>query len=137
MRKYKSKVGLELVIPIAIILMTTLALMIYQKLWPGVVLIALVAAFIIHMFSTTYYVVADNNLTIKCGFLFNQTIPIQIITKISETRNPLSSPAVSIDRLEIKYNKYSTVLVSPAEKTDFIQTLLAINPAIQVRLKSK
>ena len=137
MKKYKSKIGWELVAPLGLILTSALILMVYQQILPGVILILLVMAFIIHMFLTTYYIVDSENLLIKCGFLFNQKISIDAISKISETKNPLSSPATSLDRLQIKYNKYGVVLISPAEKTNFIEALLAVNPHIEVQLKSK
>ncbi|MFQ5610075.1 MAG: PH domain-containing protein [Woeseiaceae bacterium] len=40
------------------------------------------------------------------------------------TRNPLSSPALSLDRLKITYGpKNRKVLVSPADKESFVQAL--------------
>lgn len=132
---YRSKIGLELVIPILIIMLGTAAPMIYGKVWSGLLIIVLTSAFIAHLFLSTSYQIESNSLKIKSGFLYNKTIDIGSIRSISETRNPLSSPATSIDRLEIKYGKYDSVLVSPKEKSAFINQLQELNPAIVVHLR--
>ena len=137
MVKYKSKIGLELVIPIMLVLSTTLILMAYQQVWPGIIIIILATAFISHMFLTTYYLIRDNQLFINCGFFFKKTVSIDTIKKISETNNFISSPAASLDRLEIRFNKYDSVIISPKEKSEFIKDLLSIKPAIEVHLKTK
>ncbi len=54
------------------------------------------------------------------------------IKKMKSTKSLMSSPALSIDRLEIFYNKYDSVMVSPKEKDDFIRRLLLENPAIEI-----
>ena len=61
-------------------------------------------------------------------------IEIKNIKKIYKTRNPLSSPALSIDRIAIVYNKYDEVLISPKDKEQFVEDLLKINPTIEVKL---
>ena len=48
----------------------------------------------------------------------NTNIDIKSIRKIIETYNPLSSPAASIDRLEIFYNKFDSILISPKDKKE-------------------
>lgn len=93
------------------------------------------AAFIGHMLLTTYYQVEGNTLTIKCGFLINQEVKIDTIRKIKETSNPLSAPAASLDRLEIAFNKFDNVLISPKDKAGFINELTKLNPGIEVQLK--
>lgn len=93
---------------------------------------------VVPTFSQTYYSIEGNALRIKSGFLYNRTINIQAIRKIEETRNIVSSPALSMDRLEIIYNKFDSIIVSPQDKESFIQDLLAINPVIvEVRKKKQ
>lgn len=134
---FKSKIGLELVIPVAIILIGTTVPMIFDGAWPGLIIIALVALFITHMLLTTYYVVDNGTLNIRCGFLLNQNIAINSIKSIRETNNVLSSPAASLDRLEIAYNKYDSVMISPKDKAGFIALLKSLKPDMEVVLKSK
>jgi hypothetical protein len=61
-------------------------------------------------------------------------IDINSIKKIYSTHNPLSSPALSLDRIAVVYNKYDEVLISPKEREDFIREVLKINPNIVVEL---
>ena len=50
----------------------------------------------------------------------DRTIPINAIKSIVKSRNIISSPAWSLDRLEIKYGDNKTVLVSPKNKAAFL-----------------
>ena len=111
--------------------------MVYCKIWIGLVINVGVAFFIWHLFSTTCYIIKDNRLEVKSGFLFKKTVDIDTITKISESHNPISSPANSLDRLEIKYGKKDSILISPKEKTGFMEHLKAINPNIEIVLKKQ
>ena len=88
-----------------------------------------------HLLLSTHYIVKDGNLKIKSGFIYNLNIKISTIRKINETNSVLSATASSLDRLEIIYNKYDSVLISPKEKTEFIKTMLEINPTIEVNYK--
>ncbi|WP_316819185.1 PH domain-containing protein [Pedobacter nyackensis] len=134
---YKSKVGNELVIPLTLVFVVTLFMAIFNEPhWPGLAILLPVILFIVHMFSTTYYTVDGDVLKVKCGFLYNAEIDIKTIKKISETNNPISSPALSLDRLDITYNKYDNVIISPKDKAEFISALTALNPNIEVKLKS-
>ena len=134
MKVFKSKIGLELVIPLIIVFGTILFLTVYEKpSWLGLTILLLVLLFVVHIFMTTYYVINGNILTIKCGFLFNKTIKINAIKKISETSNPLSSPATSLDRLEITFGEYDMVIISPKQKKEFIDEIVNLNPHVEVK----
>ena len=61
-------------------------------------------------------------------------VEIKSIKRIYKTRNPLSSPALSLDRIAIVYNKYDEVLISPKNKKEFVEELLKINPDIVVEI---
>jgi membrane protein YdbS with pleckstrin-like domain len=133
---YPSKIGIELIIPIVIPLGAVLIFSIMEDpWWVGLSIIAPVIAFIAHMFMTTYYVIEHDNLHIRCGMLYQKTISIHHIKKISETHNPLSSPALSLDRIEIQFGAYDSVMISPKDKTGFIEAITAVNPNITVKYK--
>ncbi len=83
------------------------------------------------MFRTTYYLIDGDTLVIRAGFL-KWRIPIREITAVTPTHNPLSSPALSLDRLQIDYGS-RFILVSPERKEQFIDALRAVNPAIMRR----
>ncbi|MDI9256622.1 PH domain-containing protein [Flavobacterium sedimenticola] len=61
-------------------------------------------------------------------------IDILKIKKIYSTNNPLSSPALSLDRIAVTYNKFDEVLISPKKRAEFIAELLKINPNIVVEV---
>ncbi len=73
------------------------------------------------------------NLIVKNGFLKPQVIDIKTIKEISETNNPISAPATSLDRIEIKYGKNRSIIISPKKKEEFIDDLIKINPAIAIK----
>lgn len=87
------------------------------------------------MFLTTNYTIESDKLTIKCGLLYDKTIDIKTIKKITETNNPLSSPATSLDRLEINYGKFDSVIISPKQKSEFINDIKGVNPNVEVKNK--
>ena len=93
-----------------------------------VILIALQVFLIEPILRTTYYLIDGPRLIIRSSFL-TWRVPIAEITRITPTRNPLSSPALSLDRLQIDYGR-KVILVSPEEKERFIEALKAVNPAI-------
>ena len=81
---------------------------------------------------TTGYKVNDELLIIQNGPI-KKKILIKDIKKISKTKNPLASSALSIDRLEITYgSKFEMELVSPKDKQKFTSLLKSINSQIEV-----
>ena len=127
---YRSKISLSIVLPIAIIIGGMLILMLILGMWPGVLIVGIVLAFITHMFMNTYYTIDGSELYVRSGFIINVRIDIATITKIEPTNTMLSSPALSFDRLEVFYNKYDSVIISPGDKAGFIAKLRSINPVI-------
>lgn len=73
----------------------------------------------------TRYVVTQDYLIIHSMFL-KWTILRNQIQNITPSNNPLSSPALSLDRLKIDYQKdgkNKSVLISPKDKQKFIKVL--------------
>ncbi len=135
---YKSKLGLELIIPMALIFGTALFITVLtEPSWLGLIILLPIITLITYMFQTTQYAIEGNVLKIKCGFLYNKQIEINTIRKISETKNLLSSPATSVDRLEILYNKNDSVFISPKLKKEFISSIRELNPEIEINLRVK
>lgn len=135
MKTYKSKLGVGLIIPtlpFLIILINSFS----QKSWVLVIICIIFLSLLLHLFFTTKYIITQENLNIKSSFFYNLNVDIKTIRKVSETNNILSSPATSIDRLEVFYNKFDSILISPKEKKEFINNLLKINPNIEVKYKN-
>jgi hypothetical protein len=55
---------------------------------------------------------------------FKWCIPIADITSITPTSNPLSSPALSLDRLRIEYGRGHLLMISPRDKEQFVRDLV-------------
>lgn len=71
--------------------------------------------------STTYRI-TDASLRIRSG-PFKWEIRIQDISKVTPTTDPVSSPALSLDRIRIDYGQAKSVLISPVKKEDFLRDL--------------
>lgn len=102
-----------------------------EKEWAVLFIMFPIDIILIWFWFTTGYRLEGENLIIKYG-PFKKIIPVMEITRIRATKNPLSAPALSIDRLEITYGRYDMALISPKEKQDFVWRLLEINSKIDV-----
>ena len=72
--------------------------------------------------TTTYYRIYDDLLLIRSG-PFRWRMRLSSIVHVRRSRNPLASPALSLDRLELGYGNHKFVLISPLEPTLFVQAL--------------
>jgi len=81
------------------------------------------------MFKSIKYKIDGENLQV-----WWKKIDIKSIKKIYATNNPLSSPALSLDRIAVVYNQVDEILISPKERKAFVEELLKINPNIEVKL---
>ena len=88
-------------------------------------------ALLLWLWFGTNYKIDDENLIVKSG-PFKSTIDIKSIKKLRATKTLLAGPALSIDRIEIQYKRYDSVIVSPKEKNKFIESLLSKNKSIEV-----
>lgn len=70
----------------------------------------------------TYYVVEAGELKVRSG-PFHWRILIAEIHRISPTRAPWSSPALSLNRLCIDYGDGKWILLSPERREEFIHSL--------------
>ena len=95
------------------------------RAWPVALLLILVAvALPVWVLSSTRYTVRDRMLDIASG-PFRWQISINTITALTPTRNPLSSPALSLDRLRIEYGGGKAIMVSPMDKESFMRAVNA------------
>jgi hypothetical protein len=73
----------------------------------------------------TRYTLEPTQLLIRSG-PFRWRIPVADITRIAPTSNPLSSPALSLDRLRIEYGRGSAIMISPRDKERFLRDIEAL-----------
>lgn len=93
--------------------------------WTGAVIPVVVLLLVAALTLPTRYVLTAHALVVRFG-LFRMTIPLTAIERVYPTRNPLSAPAWSLDRLGIDYRVASRrrlMLISPAERDAFLSLL--------------
>ena len=93
----------------------------------------LLTTFISWVWFGTYYEIKGKQL-IVVGGPFRWKIDVMSINSIRKTLNPLSSPALSLKRLEIQYGKYNTILISPKHDNKFCEMMKKINPKIEINV---
>ncbi len=81
-----------------------------------------IAALIVWLTLGTYYVVDRGKLIIAAGPI-RWKVAIEQISSVEATRSPLSSPALSLDRLRIRYGKNRRIMISPADKAGFLKAI--------------
>lgn len=138
-KTYKSKISIGLFLFVNVPL---IALVVFpflsdrgNELNVTVLLVILpILLFINYTLFSNRYTINENKLEINGGVLYRLSIDISQIKKIEKSNSIWSSPAASLDRLEILYNKWDSVLISPEDKEDFVFQLKQINPDIIVKL---
>lgn len=134
---YSSKIGWELLLPIIIIYGFLIVNFFDKANLLGLIILIGSLIFLAVLFYSISYEVNDELLTVISFFFIKKNILIKDITRLVESNNPISSPAASLDRLEVYYGKYSSVIISPKDKMGFIAHLKRLSPSIQVELKKK
>jgi|SRR5699024_9333401 uncharacterized membrane protein YdbT with pleckstrin-like domain len=132
---FSSKKDIWLGIPIWAILAAFLWMFynaISQASIVGVIIALILLGFVGAIWFRTRYIIQDEVLIIKYGFM-KQTINIKEIKSIRKTTNPFVSPALSIHRIEINYGNYETVQISPKEINPFVDELQKRNADTQVQ----
>lgn len=98
--------------------------------WLGLGMTVAVGAFVVWLFRSTRYELDGRELVVRSG-PFRWRIDLATIESVTPSRNPLSSPALSLDRLKIRYRKSRFLLVSPAERDGFLAALARAEPALE------
>ncbi|MBR7715765.1 PH domain-containing protein [Acinetobacter nosocomialis] len=130
--KFRSKIDWWLLL-IFVVITANIIFKIYQEVhhssigtnFSHLIIYSLVIVVIWFPIFSTYYVVENSTLVIK-SLVFRWKINIDDIIQIEPTYNPLSSPALSLDRLKISYMKNGRVakaMISPKDKEGFLNTL--------------
>jgi len=128
--KFKSKIDWWLYLIFVTMLLINLMFIALFIIHPGTeyavcssLLLLINIIIIIPIWTRTYYVLGDDELYIKCGFCISKQIAYNAIRSVKETRNPLASSGLSLDRIEIIYAGGGVVLISPQNKQEFLRLL--------------
>jgi hypothetical protein len=127
---YKSKIGKGMVSILIVIHTACSLLMLFDDSWPGILVITPAFALVGYTLATTYYVIEGEVLRVRSGLFYNKTFDIKSFRKVVKTNSAITAPAASNDRLELFFNGYDSVVISPKDKEAFIVHLRSINPDI-------
>jgi membrane protein YdbS with pleckstrin-like domain len=76
------------------------------------------------------YTVASDHLVIRFG-LIRSRVPYDKIQGVKPTRNPLSSPALSLNRLHLETGSSLGPNISPKDREGFLRALAARAPHLK------
>ena len=120
-------------VPLAISVGATVSALLAHPPLEAVLLIvgieALLFGFISWTFRSTRYLVSDREVIVRSG-PFRWRIEIATIESIRPSRNPISSPAMSLDRLQIRYGNGRVLLISPEDRIGFLDAMVARSPGL-------
>jgi hypothetical protein len=90
----------------------------------GVAAVVLVAAVYFGLVFPMRYGMDDTHLLVRFG-IFRQRIPLAEISEVNPTSNPLGAPALSLDRLLVRFGPgfFKAVMISPADRDSFLDEL--------------
>lgn len=140
MKTYKSNFGYGVIGFLTLLFLSILGYMFYQNVPVKAILLVagiqvLVYGFCLYLnFSTKYTIMDNGTLKVKCGFIYNKSFDINKIKSIVKSNNLISSPAPSLDRIELAYGKFDLIIISPKDKMEFVNDLTKINSKIENKL---
>lgn len=90
--------------------------------WASAIGTILTLLIFLPLFSIKYVLYSDH-LYVSCGSYGKIRVPYEAIQNMKETHNPLSSAAMSLDRIQIDYTEngiHRMILISPVRKKEFM-----------------
>lgn len=130
---YKSGISWGLVTFIALVILLCYLFILFLLPWIGVILLLITTVFIVDVFVNTRYTIEGKTLRVQCGIFYKTQFDIERITTISKSTSLESSPAASMNRIQLRFSKRQTLIISPRQQQAFIDHLLSINPHIVVK----
>jgi hypothetical protein len=99
--------------------------------WMPTIVLALLAA----IFFPVRYVIEGTTVSIQCGLIGwgYRAFSVSDVQGVRPTHKPLSSPALSLDRLEIDLGFRGAILISPRDKAGFLTAMQTLNPELRLR----
>lgn len=133
-QRFRSRVDAALMIPcFAPLLVLTAAMFagvpVGRSSAGGPVVLLAVETYLLFTVLNTYYVITTDAIRIQFGPI-HYARPIAAITRMRATRSFLSSPAWSLDRIELATERGAWVLVSPHDKVGFVRAVVARAPHV-------
>jgi PH (Pleckstrin Homology) domain-containing protein len=131
MQWYRSKVdwwiALLLCLPPVASIAVCVALVLDGKIselpW-GIASVLLVLGVYFGLIFPMWYGLDDTHLLVRFG-ICRRRIPLADVLEVHPTHNPLSSPALSLDRLRVRFGQgfFKAVMISPVDRNRFLDEL--------------
>ena len=87
-KKFPSKIGFLMLIPIVLLLALPIALITSTAIsWPSFLTLLSASFFFMHLLLTTNYLVTGSNLKIRSGFIYKLDVDVSIIKKINKSNS--------------------------------------------------
>ncbi|WP_459188226.1 PH domain-containing protein [Parabacteroides sp. APC149_11_2_Y6] len=132
-RVFKSKVGWWYHFAIILVIAGTVKVFLGTNI-AGMIIMLLVSMLTLHVLLNTWYkITADGMFIAHCSIFPEKRIPISEITELEATVLPVSSYALSLDRIIIYKGTLQWMLVSPVNKKEFVKLLRKHNPEIKIK----
>ena len=133
-RVFKSKVGGWYHLILFVMAASTVFAFVGGKSPVTMIVLLLFTLECVHMLLSTWYKVTDDGYLIAhCSLFPEKRIPISEISAVEVTVMPVSSYALSLDRLIIYKGDAQWLLISPVNKQDFLKLLRKHNPEIRIK----
>ena len=140
MKTYKSKFGFKIILFLTVLFGGVTMFMYYQNepteaivSFGGISLIVYALSLYLNV-STNYTITEEGVLKVKCGFLYNKNFDISAIKSVAKTNSMMSSPAPSMDRIELTFGKFDVLIISPNDQNAFVKELKKVNLQIEYKL---
>jgi hypothetical protein len=99
----------------------------------AIAIMLLITALAVHVMLSTYYIItASGKLIAHCSIFPEKEIEISAIEGLERTIMPVSSYALSLNRIGIWSGKGLWMMVSPQNEKEFIKLLKRFNPDIKL-----
>ncbi len=133
MKTYKSKVDSRIVLIVVVVMVvsTVPCMFVPGAVWHVLAVDMVVWLIFADMVFNTEYIIDGQMLRVKCGMLAKDRCDIMSVIAIRPTHNLASSPAMSLDRIEIML-KGRSIIISPKDKEGFVNDMCKVNPDIKV-----
>lgn len=132
-RVFKSKVGWWFHLSILLVIAATVKAFLGTHV-AGMIVGGASCMLLIHMLLNTWYkITAEGELIAHCSIFPEKRIAIADISAVEVTVMPVSSYALSFDRLIIYKDKMQWLLISPVDKKEFFRVLRKHNPDIRIQ----
>lgn len=129
-RQFASKIDAWIVVIAMMPLAVAVTILAFNGGHPAALLLVLAPqAFLIWILAATSYTVTSESLVARCG-PFRWIVLLASVRSLSATRNLLSSPALSLDRIAVEHTG-GRLMVSPRNKAAFVAAVVSAAPDVR------